>query len=250
MTIGNTHLGVSNHSRDYVAALMDAPTGSLIWAQQSDTGSSGDVSLGAWAYHAGVLPDTSLLFYAQGTSYIKWGNGIATSLGSSWSSVVLSKGFDGNARWARTVETDVVTDDRIATEGNAVWVSGYGYSTTAMVRMDTLRLRIQARAWVPFVARLRLIQPPFIPDSGNAVTGVPLQALFAAPNPAHNVIAISGLSSASQIQLTDMSGRVVMQLHTQGDEATLAVGTLPRGLYLLTIRQKGVLVDARRVALE
>lgn len=250
LTIGGVQLGRSNHSFDYMAALIDAASGGVYWAQQSDTGSSGDASLGAWAYHAGVTPDTALLLFAQGNSFVKWGNGINSPLGNTYSSVVVSRGFDGAARWARDVMADVVTNDRIVTEDSAVWVSGYAYSNTALTRMDTLNLRIQARRWVPFVAKLNLIQPPFVDDTGVSVGNTPLQALLTAPNPARNAIRISGLQAESSIQFFDLSGRAVLSRNTKQPEITLDVSSLPRGLYLLMIRQEGKLIEAQRVMLE
>jgi hypothetical protein len=250
LTLGSVPLGRSNRGLDYVAALIDAPSGGVIWAQQSDTGSSGPVALGGFAYHAAITPDTALLMFAQGTAFVKWGNGISTNLNSNYSSVVVSKGTDGLTRWARTVEADRVNDDRIASEGNSVWVSGYAFASTAYTVMDTLMLRMQARRWVPFVAKLQLIQPPFVADTGVSVGNTPLQALLTAPNPAHHAIRISGMQAGSSIQLCDLSGRIVMSTNAASQELTLDVSKVPRGLYMLLIREHGRLAEAKRIVLE
>ncbi|MBS1615122.1 MAG: T9SS type A sorting domain-containing protein [Bacteroidetes bacterium] len=249
LRIGTAKLGKSSHTGDYMAALLDAASGNVIWALQSDTGSSGDVTLGNWAYHASITPDTALLLFAQGNSFVKWGNGLSTNLGNTFSSVVVSKGFDGNARWVRDVHADRVNDDRTSSFGNAVWISGYAYSTTAFTTMDTLNLYVQARRWTPFVAKLQLIQPPFV-DTSNGVSGVPLEALIAAPNPARNVIHIAGLQGNTHITLCALNGREVLSQDSHRTEAHLEVSRLPRGLYLLVIRGQGTILETRRVVLE
>lgn len=249
LTIGNVQLGKSTHATDYMAALLDAATGNVIWAQQSDTGSSGDVSLGNWPYHAAITPDTALLLFTQGNAYVKWGNGLSSNLGSTYSSVLVSKGLDGQARWVRDVLADRVNDDRVASFGNAVWISGYSFSSTATTRMDTLSLHMQARRWTPFIAKLQLIQPPFV-DTSNGVTGPTLNALIAAPNPARNVIQITGLQGKNQIALCGINGTEVMSQYSNQPEAILEVSRLPRGLYLLVIRSQGNILETRRVVLE
>ncbi len=232
-------------SLDFLTARLDT-AGNVLWARQVDTSGNGEASLGSAAFHAVVTPDTALVFFAQGHTYLDWGEGVQTNLYGLYSSVVVSRGADGSTRWARPVLADNTTDAHIATEGDAVWVCGNAFSNTAFVRMDTLNLRVAARAWTPYMGRLRLTQPPFVKNGVGNVAG---DALLAYPNPARAAVRVEGLSGHCEVTLRDMAGRAILQQTTDKRDITLDVAGLPRGLYFLHLNGGGS-VQARKILLQ
>jgi hypothetical protein len=236
LTLGGLSVHPPLLGLDFIAARLDT-NGNVIWLRQLDTVASGEASLGTAAFHATVTPDTALVVFAQGHNFVNWGYNISTNLYGTYSSVVVSMGPGSDTRWARTAFADNVTDDRIAGEGNAVWVSGNAYTSTAATAFDTLNLKMPARRWVPYMAKLRLTRPPFVANGVGNVRGTEFAAL---PNPAHDAIRITGLSSHSVITLRDMNGRTVLEQTVAQGQAVLNVGELPRGLYFLQMRSGGI----------
>ena len=230
---------------DYLSARLDT-AGNVLWVRQVDTSGNGEASLGEAAFHAVVTPDTALVIFAQGHTYADWGDGIMTNLFGSYSSVAVSRDADGSTRWARPVMGDNTTDDHIVAEGDGVWVCGSAFSNTAFVRMDTLNLRVAARAWTPYFGRLRLTQPPFIKNAVGSIAGSTLQAY---PNPARHAVRVAGLSGRSDLILRDMSGQTVLQQTTDKQETTLDVSALPRGMYFLHLNGNGG-AAARKIVLQ
>ncbi len=231
LMLGPVSVHRPHRALDYLSARLDT-AGNVMWVRQVDTSGNGEASLGEAAYHAVVTPDTALVIFAQGHTYSDWGDGVMTNLFGSYSSVVVSRGADGTTRWARAALADNTTNDHIAVDGDGVYVCGSAFSNTAFVRMDTLNLRVAARAWTPFLSRLRLTQPPVVIIKA-AINGVSADALQAYPNPARAAVRIAGLSGHSELTLRGMSGRVVLQQATDRPETTLDVAELPRGLYFL-----------------
>jgi hypothetical protein len=247
LTIGSMSLHAPAHTLDFLSARLDPATGTLYWLHQIDT-AQGEAFLGSMAYHAIVTPDTALVVFAQGNTYVNWGNNISTNLFGTYSSVLVSTGADGVTRWARTVFADNVSEDRIATEDKGVYVSGSAYTTTAVTRFDTLNLKMPARKWVPYMAKLNLIRPT---PTGPGAVGNVVNANFAAmPNPTHSAIRVAGLTGKNDLVLTDMSGRAVLQQSTDKPEAVLNVSSLPRGTYFLQLRSAGAVPQVRKIVLQ
>jgi hypothetical protein len=233
---------------DFVSARIDPMSGNVVWMHQVDTSAQGEAFLGYAAYHAVATPDTALVVFAQGNAYVNWGDGVTTDLFGTHSSVLVSNGPAGETRWARSILADNVTDDRVVSEGNAIWVSGSAFTNSAFTRFDTLNLRMPARTWVPYMAKMRLIRPPFVPQQG--VGNVPGSSLVATPNPARNAIRVAGLSGRSTLTLKDMSGRIILNQETDRPDAVINVTTLPRGTYFLQFTAPGIAPQVRKVVLQ
>jgi hypothetical protein len=249
LSIGTLSLHPPLKTMDFVSARLDPMTGNPIWLHQIDTAGQGEAFLGTAAYHAAVTPDTALVVYSQANSYMDWGNGITTNLFGTYSSVVVSTGADGMTRWARSVFAENVTDDRLTSEGNGVYVSGSAFTTTAVTRFDTLNLKMPARKWVPYMAKLNLIRPPFV--GPGAVGHVPGASFSAYPNPTRNAIRVTGLSGKSELVLRDLSGRTVLTQTAEKSEAVLNVAELPRGTYFLQLKMGAdVVPQVQKVVLQ
>lgn len=247
LTIGTMQLHQPAHPWDFVSARLDPSTGNVMWLHQIDT-AQGEAFLGTGAYHAAVTPDTALVVFSQGNTYVDWGSGVATNLFGTYSSVVVSTGANGTTRWARPVFAENVTDDRIASEDMGVYVSGNAFTTTAVTKFDTLNLKMPARKWVPYMAKLNLVRP--LPTGPFAVGNVSGAGLSALPNPAHNAIRVAGLSGRSSLILRDISGRTVLEQKTDKTEAVLSVGELPRGTYFLQLRTADGVPQVCKVVLQ
>lgn len=234
LSIGPLSVHPPLKTMDFVSARLDPATGNPLWLHQIDTAGQGEASLGTAAYHAAVTPDTALVVYSQANAYMDWGNNVTTNLFGTYSSVVVSTGADGTTRWARSVFAENVTDDRMASEGNGVYVCGSAFTTTAVTRFDTLNLKMPARKWVPYMAKLNLIRPPFVgPGAVGQISGTSFSAY---PNPTRNAIRIAGLSGRSELVLRDLSGRAVLTQTAEKSETVLNVSDLPRGTYFLYLK--------------
>jgi len=74
------------------------------------------------------------------------------------------------------------------------------------------------------------------------------QQISVYPNPATDVFHIVGLSGVSSISLTDLSGRILLLKEVSDNEAVLG-NTLPRGIYILKIKNNEGTVE-RKVVLK
>jgi hypothetical protein len=61
------------------------------------------------------------------------------------------------------------------------------------------------------------------------------QQLIPCPNPATDAFRIKGLNGVSSISLTDLTGKTVLQQQVSDNES-VSVTTLPKGVYVLRIR--------------
>jgi hypothetical protein len=53
------------------------------------------------------------------------------------------------------------------------------------------------------------------------------------PNPASDMISITGLPAGAGIEITDMAGKVLLTRSTLNDPAKIDISSLPKGIYLL-----------------
>lgn len=63
-----------------------------------------------------------------------------------------------------------------------------------------------------------------------------LSSVRAFPNPAADELQLTGLSGISDIQLFDLSGRIILRFSTDNERSTIDLSTYPSGLYTLVIR--------------
>ncbi len=246
LTLGLVPVHQPLRSLDYISARLDTG-GFVMWVKQVDTVGGGEAYLGTGAFHATVTPDTALVIFAQANSFLDWGDGVSTNLFGTYSSVVVSRGSGGETRWARSILAENTTDAHIAGEGDGVWVCGNAFSTSAFVTMDTLKLRVAARKWVPYLGKLRLTRPLFVNAVGGIAKGADATAL---PNPARNTVRVAGLSGRCTLVINDLNGRVVLETSTDKAEAVLDVAGLARGVYYLQMRGANGETQVRKLLLQ
>ena len=234
---------------DFIAARLDT-NGSVQWARQMDIRGGGTALLGD-PYHAVVTPDTALVLFAQGSGYIYWRDSIETDLNTVTAATLVSIGADNKTRWARPIYTQYTTNQHVATEGNAVWVTGNIYSHTGAAVLDTLRLRVPAFKYTPYLAKTKLIRPtPVNPPAG--IGGAQVDDVLVYPIPVRTTLRIDRLQGACSITLSDVSGRTVRsQTTTAGISQTLLdVADLPRGTYVLDMRGNDGIRVIRKIILQ
>jgi hypothetical protein len=244
LTLGSVSLHQPFRLMDFVYARLDT-NGTVVWAHQIDTAANGEAHAGPGAFHAAVTPDTALVVFSQANAYIDWGNNIKSQLFGTYAAVPVAFGPDGVARWERPILGDNTTDDHIVAEGDAIWVTGNAYTTTAVTRFDTLNLKMPARRWVPYMGRLRLTPPPPV-----SVKNQQANSLYAYPNPAQNALHIVGLQGKSTLHLRDITGRLVLEHITTDNEAVLDVANLPRGSYFLQLLSSGATPQVKKISLQ
>ncbi|MDR3339363.1 MAG: InlB B-repeat-containing protein [Candidatus Symbiothrix sp.] len=83
--------------------------------------------------------------------------------------------------------------------------------------------------------------------ASTAITEVKKEDFKIYPNPAKNIINISGITEFDNVQISDLSGRIVKTLRAtslQDGAQTIDISTLPKGIYLLKIyTDKGMAVS-------
>jgi hypothetical protein len=247
MTIGGVHLGLPN-GPDFVAARLDT-AGNVIWARQKDLRGGGNASLGD-PYHAVITPDTALVMFTQANGYMYWRDSVETNLQGVNDGCLVSIGSDNHTRWARPIYTQYTTNQRVVSEGTAIWVTGNIYSPEGAAMFDTLKLRVAAYKYNAYLARTKMIRPPYVPPS--SVAGVSEDNLRLYPIPVHTTLQIDGLEGNCRIRLFDMTGRMVQSIEstTGTRQTTMDVANLSRGTYVLELSNDRGLRMTRKVILQ
>ncbi len=247
--LGGLPLQPTTVSSDYIVARMDT-SGNPAWLRQLPVGNGGGIVIPGEPYHAVVTPDTSLVLFARGAGFIDWQDTLASNFQAVNASALVSIGYDSRTRWVRDVYTDVVMNQHIATEGTAIWISGYAYSTAAAIAMDTMRTLTSLRKYSPFIAKTRMLRP--IPaNPGVGIEPEVAEELRTYPVPARTTLIVEGFGPSSQISLIDMNGRRIRREEAGGRQRiVLDVADLPRGFYLLELRDADGSRTIRRVSLQ
>ena len=74
----------------------------------------------------------------------------------------------------------------------------------------------------------------------NSIAMNTLQALWISPNPASEWLTIHGLTARTAISIIDLSGRVLLQMDSETNEATLNVHGLTSGMYLIEVNNHSI----------
>lgn len=248
-TLGGLYLQPLAMSHDYMIARMDT-AGRVSWLRQQTPGSGSSLAIPGDPYHAVVMPDTSLVLFTQAREFLDWGDTLSSYFPSVNAAALVSIGSDSRARWVRDVYADVVMNQHVAAEGTAVWISGCVQSKSGTVTMDTMRTRTAANRYTPFLAKTRMIRPKATAP-GVGVGEADAAQFRAYPVPASTMLAVEGFGPESLISLIDMSGRRIRQEAASGRQrVTFDVSKLPRGHYVLELRDSDGSRTVRRIALQ
>ncbi|MEY3049938.1 MAG: hypothetical protein RL365_1976 [Bacteroidota bacterium] len=74
----------------------------------------------------------------------------------------------------------------------------------------------------------------------NSISVHSLQESWISPNPAHEWLTIHGLTTRTAISIIDLSGRVLLQMDSETNEATLNVHGLTSGMYLIEVNNHSI----------
>jgi hypothetical protein len=74
----------------------------------------------------------------------------------------------------------------------------------------------------------------------NSIAMNTLQAPWISPNPGHEWLTIHGLTARTAISIIDLSGRVLLQIDSETNEATLSVHGLTSGMYLIEVNNHSI----------
>ena len=74
----------------------------------------------------------------------------------------------------------------------------------------------------------------------NSISVHSMQVPWISPNPAHEWLTIHGLTAREAISIIDLSGRVLLQIDSETNEATLNVHGLTSGMYLIEVNNHSI----------
>jgi hypothetical protein len=74
----------------------------------------------------------------------------------------------------------------------------------------------------------------------NSISVHSMQVPWISPNPAHEWLTIHGLTAREAISIIDLSGRVLLQMDSETNEATLNVHGLTSGMYLIEVNNHSI----------
>ncbi len=86
----------------------------------------------------------------------------------------------------------------------------------------------------------------------NVLEQKEVAGMTAYPNPANNLLTVNttGLGGNYEIRLTDVLGKVVYHETASGVKKNLDVSEFKNGVYLVTVLEKGVVIQTRRVVIK
>jgi hypothetical protein len=116
--------------------------------------------------------------------------------------------------------------------------------------LDTLNLRVPARKFTPYLAKMKLVRPIPVNPSGG-VPGVSADEVAVYPIPVHTTLRVEGLQGPCILTLSDITGRAVRRITTASGttQTNMDVADLPRGAYVLDMQHDGIRV-IRKIVLQ
>lgn len=223
-TISWDGVSVSSGGGSYGFLVKFNPQGVAQWAKTPQGGS------GAINYHDIDLDDEGNVYIA-GSSWVtplSFGNGVTLSTSGEGLAFVTKYNPQGQAIWGRKADPMSV-NNRVAlsvVSPNEIYMAGE-FSNSALTFAPYTIFRDTSTAWNLFLARL-YYEPLSLDEHEQAMV-----KLY--PNPSTGLINLETTSgiNISQTQIFDLNGRTVLSTPVNGQTATLDVGHLQSGIYLL-----------------
>ena len=157
-------------------------------------------------------------------------------------SSVMLEWHGGNAtQWeVEYAEADGMTVYTVTTTTPRVTLTGLRPTTTYLAHV---RGRCAGETdygeWSPLIeARTTDHQPDTDTVQGPDTVAIDIVGLLTrlAPNPASGLVTVRSSYSLSHVAVYDIQGHQVLELKAAGNAATFDVGTLPKGVYMVTVR--------------
>ena len=146
----------------------------------------------------------------------------------------------GNAtQWeVEYAEADGMTAYTVTTTTPRVTLTGLRPTTTYLAHVRAWCTRdSEYGEWSPFVEAQTTVHQQ--PDTTQGPDTVKIDAvgLFTRlmPNPTRGLVTVQSAYSLNHVALYDMQGRLVLELKAADNAATFDVGTLPKGVYMVTV---------------
>ena len=147
----------------------------------------------------------------------------------------------GNAtQWeVEYAEADGMTAYTVTTTTPRVTLTGLRPTTTYLAHV---RGRCAGETdygeWSPFVEARTTAHQPDDTTQGPDTVKIDAVGLFTRlmPNPATSIVTVQSAYSLNHVELYDVQGRLVLELKAAGNAATFDVGSLPKGVYMVSVR--------------
>ena len=155
-------------------------------------------------------------------------------------SITLTWRADNATQWeVEYAEADGMTAYTITTTTPRVTLTGLRPTTTYLAHVRAWCTRdSEYGEWSPFVEAQTTVHQQ--PDTTQGPDTVKIDAvgLFTRlmPNPTRGLVTVQSAYSLNHVALYDMQGRLMLEQKAAGNAATFDVGTLPKGVYMVTVR--------------
>ena len=147
----------------------------------------------------------------------------------------------GNAvQWeVEYAEADGMTAYTVTTTTPRVTLTGLHPTTTYLAHVRAWCTRdSEYGEWSPFVEARTTAHQPDDTTQGPDTVKIDAVGLFTRlmPNPTRGLVTVQSAYSLNHVAVYDMQGRLVLEQKAAGNAATFDVGTLPKGVYMVTVR--------------
>ena len=147
----------------------------------------------------------------------------------------------GNAvQWeVEYAEADGMTAYTVTTTTPRVTLTGLHPTTTYLAHVRAWCTRdSEYGEWSPFVEARTTAHQPDDTTQGPDTVKIDAVGLFTRlmPNPASGVVTVQSAYSLGHVAVYDVQGRLVLEQKAAGNATTFDVGTLPKGVYMVSVR--------------
>ena len=147
----------------------------------------------------------------------------------------------GNAtQWeVEYAEADGMTAYTVTTTTPRVTLTGLHPTTTYLAHVRAWCTRdSEYGEWSPFVEAQTTAHQPDDTTQGPDTVKIDAVGLFTRlmPNPASGVVTVQSAYSLGHVAVYDIQGHMVLEQKAAGNATTFDVGSLPKGLYMVSVR--------------